>query len=92
MGRAQSELITTSCAPGWVSTVTSRPRFVARSSQSTVRPSSLTSRTVLPAGSTVRDVKLDGRTVDWDERATNRGLEVTVDTQPGAHEVVISSD
>ena len=45
----------------------------------------------LPAGSTVRSVKLDGRKVDWDERTTNRGLEVTVDTRPGSHEVVISS-
>jgi hypothetical protein len=52
---------------------------------------SLTIGHTLPAGSTVRDVKLDGRKVDWDERTTNRGLEVTVDTQPGTHKVVISS-
>jgi hypothetical protein len=52
---------------------------------------SLTIGQTLPAGSTVREVKLDGRSVDWDERTTNRGLEVTVDTRPGKHEVVISS-
>jgi hypothetical protein len=45
----------------------------------------------LPAGSAVQSVKLDGRSVAWRERETNRGLEVTVRTQPGRHVVVITA-
>jgi hypothetical protein len=43
----------------------------------------------LPRGSSVRSVRLDGRRVDWNARTTNRGLEVTVRTRPGAHELVV---
>ncbi len=45
----------------------------------------------LPRGSTVRSVTLDGRSVDWDERDTNRGLEVTVATGGGEHELVVTA-
>jgi hypothetical protein len=40
----------------------------------------------LPAGTRVRNVKLDGRHVKHPHiRTTNRGVEVTVTTRPGAH-------
>jgi hypothetical protein len=45
----------------------------------------------LPHGSTVRSVTLDGRNVEWDARETNRGLEVTVDTGRGAHELLVQA-
>jgi hypothetical protein len=46
----------------------------------------------LLAGARVREVRLDGRRVDADERETNRGLEVTVAASPGArHTVVVTS-
>jgi hypothetical protein len=45
----------------------------------------------LPADATVSSVKLDGEKVRWRARVTNRGLEVTVRTRPGRHEVVISA-
>jgi hypothetical protein len=46
----------------------------------------------LPAGANVRDVRLDGRRVSADERATNRGLEVTVPASPGArHTLVVTT-
>jgi hypothetical protein len=45
----------------------------------------------LPRGSTVRRVTLDGRRADFRARVTNRGLEVTVRTAPGRHEVVVSA-
>ncbi|MEA2284535.1 MAG: hypothetical protein QOJ21_578 [Solirubrobacteraceae bacterium] len=46
----------------------------------------------LPAGARVADVRLDGREVDADERKTNRGLEVTVATSPGAaHTLVVTA-
>jgi hypothetical protein len=45
----------------------------------------------LPRGSQVRSVRLDGRRADWDARTTNRGLEVTVETDDGDHEVVVEA-
>jgi hypothetical protein len=45
----------------------------------------------LPRGATVTGVRLDGRRVDWDTRTTNRGLEVTVATWRGEHELVVSA-
>jgi hypothetical protein len=46
----------------------------------------------LPADAKVRDVRLDGRRVSADERDTNRGLEVTVATSPGAkHTLVVTA-
>jgi hypothetical protein len=45
----------------------------------------------LPAGATVRSVKLDGHRAAWSARRTNRGLEVTVRARPGHHEVVIKA-
>ncbi|MEA2227572.1 MAG: hypothetical protein QOF04_1202, partial [Solirubrobacteraceae bacterium] len=47
---------------------------------------------VLPAGTRVGEVRLDGRRVNADERETNRGLEVTVATSPGArHTLVVTA-
>ncbi len=45
----------------------------------------------LPAGATVRNVTLDGHRHGWSVRRTNRGLEVTVATGAGRHEVVITA-
>jgi hypothetical protein len=36
-------------------------------------------------------VTLDGTRADFRARVTNRGLEVTVRTAPGRHEVVVSA-
>jgi hypothetical protein len=45
----------------------------------------------LPADAQVREARLDGRRVSADERDTNRGLEVTVPTSPGAkHTLVVT--
>jgi hypothetical protein len=44
----------------------------------------------LPGGAHVSSVKLDGHRVDWHSRTTNRGLEVTVATGRGEHELVVS--
>jgi hypothetical protein len=46
----------------------------------------------LPRGSRVRSVWLDGRRVRWDERTTNRGLEVTVETRRGDRTLVVEAD
>ena len=43
----------------------------------------------LPAGTAVADVRLDGKQVAYATRDTNRGREVTVDTAPGAHTLVV---
>jgi hypothetical protein len=51
----------------------------------------LTIGQTLPRGTAVKSVKLDGHKADWTVRTTNRGLEVTVATRPGRHEVVISA-
>jgi hypothetical protein len=45
----------------------------------------------LPRDATVRSVELDGHRVDWGERLTNRGLEVTVAATRGDHEVVVKA-
>ena len=45
----------------------------------------------LPSGSKVRAVTLDGRRAEWKARATNRGLEVTVQVAPGDHTVVVEA-
>jgi len=45
----------------------------------------------LPRGSAVRSVKLDGRSVHWDARTTNRGLEVTVQAGRGDHELIVEA-
>jgi hypothetical protein len=39
----------------------------------------------------VANVTLDGKSVQWQERETNRGLEVTVDTKPGDHTLVVTA-
>ena len=45
----------------------------------------------VPSGAHVDSVRLDGRRVSGDERDTNRGLEVTVPTSPGAaHTLVVT--
>ena len=43
----------------------------------------------LPAGTTIADVRLDGQPVAYATRDTNRGREVTVDTSPGRHVLVV---
>jgi hypothetical protein len=46
----------------------------------------------LPADAHIDRVRLDGRTVNADERTTNRGLEVTVATSPGVkHTLVVTT-
>ena len=45
----------------------------------------------LPRGSDVRSVKLDGRRVDWRERRTNRGLEVSVRAHGDDHTLVVET-
>jgi hypothetical protein len=45
----------------------------------------------LPSGSQVRSVMLDGRPADWKARTTNRGLEVTVQAEPGEHTLVVEA-
>jgi hypothetical protein len=44
----------------------------------------------LPAGSKVGRVMLDGRRVRPRTRMTNRGLEVTANTRPGTHTLVVT--
>ena len=45
----------------------------------------------LPRGAKVSSVRLERRRVDWDARTTNRGLEVTVATGRGEHELVVTA-
>jgi hypothetical protein len=45
----------------------------------------------LPRDADVRSVTLDGKRVRWDERTTNRGLEVTVEAGRGDHTVVVEA-
>ncbi len=45
----------------------------------------------LPAGSTVASARLDDAPVTPQQRTTNRGLEVTVDTTPGTHTLVVKA-
>jgi hypothetical protein len=45
----------------------------------------------LPRGTDVKSVTLDGARHRWHARTTNRGLEVTVATRRGSHEVVITT-
>ena len=45
----------------------------------------------LPSGAKVRSVTLDGRHAGWKGRTTNRGLEVTVQTGPGDHNLVVET-
>jgi hypothetical protein len=45
----------------------------------------------LPRGSNVRSVQLDGRRVGWRPRETNRGLEITVNSSPGEHTLIVEA-
>jgi hypothetical protein len=45
----------------------------------------------VPRDADVRSVTLDGKRVRWDERTTNRGLEVTVEAGRGDHTVVVEA-
>jgi len=47
---------------------------------------------VLPAGSSVRDVRLDGRRVRAEVVRTARGRELVADTDAGVHELVVRLD
>jgi hypothetical protein len=53
---------------------------------------SLTIGHVLPAGSSVREVRLDGRRVPVQIVRTARGREVVADTDAGVHELVVRLD
>jgi len=53
---------------------------------------SLTIGHVLPAGSSVRDVRLDGRRVRAEVVRTARGRELVTDTDAGVHELVVRLD
>ena len=55
------------------------------------RVTTLTIGHTLGRGSRVANVTLDGKSVQWQERETNRGLEVTVDTKPGDHTLVVTA-
>jgi hypothetical protein len=76
-------------------TVDVRARQAGRTATTTVfahAPVRLRIGATLPAGARVREVRLDGRRVSADERATNRGLEVTVPASPGArHTLVVTT-
>ncbi|MGH3585823.1 MAG: hypothetical protein ACRDQ0_05830, partial [Pseudonocardia sp.] len=68
---------------------TASPRLL-RTEVTLDRPAtSLTIGHVLPAGSSVADVRLDGRPVDWRIVRTGRGRELVADTTAGQHELVI---
>jgi len=45
----------------------------------------------LPHGAKVESVMLDGTKVGWQQRATNRGLEITAKTGAGRHTVVVTA-
>jgi hypothetical protein len=45
----------------------------------------------LPHGAKVESVTLDGTKVGWQQRATNRGLEITTKTGTGRHTVVVTA-
>ena len=45
----------------------------------------------LPRGATVAAVTLDGTPAAFTARTTNRGVEVTVPTTPGAHTLVVTA-
>ena len=51
----------------------------------------LTIGQTLASDSRVQSVRLDGRRVNWRERVTNRGLEVTVKARPGRHLLEVSA-
>ena len=45
----------------------------------------------LPRGSKVDSVTLDGTKTGWQQRSTNRGLEITTKAKPGRHTVVVTA-
>jgi hypothetical protein len=45
----------------------------------------------LPRGSKVEEVTLDGKKVGWQQRTTNRGLEITTKAGAGQHTVVVTA-
>ena len=45
----------------------------------------------LPRAAKVADVTLDGKKVGWQQRTTNRGLEITTKTGSGRHTVVVTA-
>ena len=51
----------------------------------------LTSGTRCRAAREVAQVTLDGTKVGWQQRTTNRGVEVTVKTGAGKHTVVVTA-
>jgi hypothetical protein len=66
-------------------------RYTTTVNTGSARVETLTIGHTLERGSRVANVTLDGKSVQWQERETNRGLEVTVDTKPGDHTLVVTA-
>src|SRR5215211_4126126 len=66
-------------------------RYTTTVNTGSARVETLTIGHTLERGSRVANVTLDGKSVQWQERETNRGLEVTVDTTPGRHTLVVTA-
>ena len=45
----------------------------------------------LPRGAKIASVTLDGKKSGWQQRTTNRGLEITTKSGPGRHTVVVTA-
>jgi porphobilinogen deaminase len=56
-----------------------------------VLPEALALGATLPRTAKVADVTLDGKKVGWQQRSTNRGLEITTKTGAGRHTVVVTT-
>jgi hypothetical protein len=75
---------------GTVGVQAARTSKLLRTAVKLNRPgTTLTIGHVLPAGSSVRNVKLDGHSVDWRIVRTARGRELVADTTAGMHELAV---
>jgi len=66
-------------------------RYRTRVETGTARVTTLLIGHTLPRGSRVASVTLDGKPAKWEQRETNRGNEVTVETSPGGHTLVVTA-
>jgi hypothetical protein len=66
-------------------------QYTTRVDTGTAPVRSLELGATLPRGAKVESVTLDGTKVGWQQRTTNRGLEVTTKGGPGDHTVVVSA-
>jgi len=66
-------------------------RYTTTVNTGSAKVTTLTIGHTLGRGSRVANVTLDGKSVQWQERETNRGLEVTVATEPGDHTLVVTA-